>query len=801
MSERHISISLLTLSAIVFATSASTQEANRGPADASMRHLRQDHPHTLVRELNPGTKVIVGPMTTGPDPVSAARAWAFRYGAALGIGRSDLEVKDSNVVGGRFTVVRMVQTLDGVPVENGRANLIVRHGVPDTVTSVSSHLRDLGGAKLPRVRMSAKEAASVVRATPPYDRLANWTTPELVVFTGDAHPAPPVLVWKLRGSGTIDGTHSAFTFYVDTSTGELMHVRNILFSHHQTIVGTVTGYATPGLSADLPTNPPTQTAVAGVKVQVQGGGSTYTNSSGGYQLARPHNSQAPSTDLIGETLIVLNEAGSELHVVGAGNQSPVNLVYNSPATEFGTAQTNAFIHTLRAHDFYSSRQPNFAPIHATITARVNRDHVCNGEYDAVTNSIILDRSGQTSIQLPPDIDIDIECENTAMSTVIAHEFGHFVHFGLGIDIPGAFAEGFGDAFAILNYNDPVIAKDIYIDINVPNAQPQSWRNIATANQQFPCAEDLAPHLCGQLLAGVWWDIKEELQATYGASTGLSMAQQLFTDWSQITLGPDYSRIPGAGMYVPEDERNQPAGHRTVLEVLTADDDDGDLCNSTPNASEICDGFVEHGIACPLDDCNGNSVPDVCDIEAQTAGDCNGNAVPDSCEIASELEEDCQPNGIPDSCELEAGLLTSCGGDPNIVDQCEFFPPAFCSCETGQDCEEPDLWCNGVETCNSQGRCVFPGPSCDADELCREAEQLCIAACPASAPCEGTGCQPVVPEECTYTNTGLTECATTLGQHFTCPDGVWIKNCACEAITPGNICANVDQSWECRDNSM
>lgn len=69
------------------------------------------------------------------------------------------------------------------------------------------------------------------------------------------------------------------------------------------------------------------------------------------------------------------------------------------------------------------------------------------------------------------------------------------------------------------------------------------------------------------------------------------------------------------------------------------------------------------------DCNGNGVPDACEIASGALADCNGNGVPDACEIASGALADCDRNGIPDDCDIAGnpsldtngnGLLDSCG---------------------------------------------------------------------------------------------------------------------------------------------
>lgn len=50
-----------------------------------------------------------------------------------------------------------------------------------------------------------------------------------------------------------------------------------------------------------------------------------------------------------------------------------------------------------------------------------------------------------------------------------------------------------------------------------------------------------------------------------------------------------------------------------------------------------------------DDCNGTSIPDICDINSGASMDINGNWIPDEC------ESDCNNNGILDECELDCSF--------------------------------------------------------------------------------------------------------------------------------------------------
>jgi len=66
-------------------------------------------------------------------------------------------------------------------------------------------------------------------------------------------------------------------------------------------------------------------------------------------------------------------------------------------------------------------------------------------------------------------------------------------------------------------------------------------------------------------------------------------------------------------------------------------------------------------ACVLD-CNGNGIDDVVDILNGTAADCDGNTVPDIC------QPDCDSDGIPNVCEITSGA-SDCDADA-LPDACE-----------------------------------------------------------------------------------------------------------------------------------
>ena len=78
----------------------------------------------------------------------------------------------------------------------------------------------------------------------------------------------------------------------------------------------------------------------------------------------------------------------------------------------------------------------------------------------------------------------------------------------------------------------------------------------------------------------------------------------------------------------------------------------------------CDSVAD---SCALvygaEDCNGNTVPDSCDITTMASTDCDTNDVPDECQA------DCQPNGVADTCDIVSQTSIDCNAN-SIPDECE-----------------------------------------------------------------------------------------------------------------------------------
>lgn len=102
------------------------------------------------------------------------------------------------------------------------------------------------------------------------------------------------------------------------------------------------------------------------------------------------------------------------------------------------------------------------------------------------------------------------------------------------------------------------------------------------------------------------------------------------------------------------------------------DGDGDV--DSDDEQWLIDRLAAFGFT--IDDCNGNGVPDTCDILNGTSADANGNGIPDECDddcdgdgVPDDAESDCNGNGIPDECEIADGLVDDCNNN-GIPDECD-----------------------------------------------------------------------------------------------------------------------------------
>lgn len=529
----------------------------------SPRHALQERYATARVLIDPDVgSVAFGPMTAAATSEQAAQQFIVENAAALGTEQPRLRLLRAGALGsGQLSVFSYQQLLAGLPVEYSAVRLAARRGpIGSRIVYAAGHMAQVPVGGFPRIRISAGSALASVQHSRRYRGLPLWTAPEMVVIVVDTpRGRESVRAWKFTGHDPDPSAAAARTFFVDVSAGRLVYERDEILNAQ--VSGSVHGMGSPDTFPDTPLHPSVEYTLEDLALTDGIGGSTLTDEFGEFVIDTTAGSLTAT--LAGPWVRVRNTPGSDLTAtIVVTPLAPNGILLNSAPQEFMTSQVNAFLGTVATRNFYGRYQPDFDGLDRQIEAFVNASGECNAFFNAAIKTINFFRAGQ--------------CVNTAYSSVVSHEYGHFVVDQLGLR-QGSFGEGFGDILAMLIYDDPIVGRDFF-------APDRPVRDPVAAEKQYPCFGGV--HDCGQVLSGVWWGIKEGLQDALGEDDGLELARQLFTDWSLLTVGIRFGRNSATPL--------------TAVEVLTVDDDDDSIANGTPNRERICDAFAAHGIGCPGD---------------------------------------------------------------------------------------------------------------------------------------------------------------------------------------------------------
>jgi hypothetical protein len=549
----------------LLAGAAASGAASGGPemGAGAKRDLMRQFPGVRAWEDGARTRVLYGvPMTTAQSPRLAAEAWLGAHGDAFGVGELDLvEHWSGDVRHGDFQAFMYTQVLDNLPVETSPGRVLVRDnrdGTWSVVYAAGVFARLPEGGFAPATH-TAQDALNFIQGSE-FGRLPQWSEPALVAWQpADGGSNEAVRAWKFVGENPDRLRRAKYTFFVDAASGALLEARNEV--HNIDVFGFAKGYGSPGNLPDEAGNPAALLPINDIRVGVSGGNSAYSDTAGFFNISHGGGSDVTisATFDTGLWCNINDQSGTPVQSA-SGTATPgqeAYLEFNSAPAELRTAQVNAFIHTGLIHNFIRDRT-GWNGMDFVCQTNVNIASTCNAYFDG--GSINFFRSGGG-------------CVNSAYSTVVAHEYGHYIVARLNL-AQGAFGEGYGDSCAEMLYDTGIIAEHFY-----SNGSP--IRDNDNTIRTYPCSG--GSHHCGQLLGGVWWHMRENFGATYGSGPGLDEIRQLFVDWSMITTG-------GVG------ENSAHPG--TAIEVLTMDDTDGDINNGTPNYHDICAAFGLHNVECP-----------------------------------------------------------------------------------------------------------------------------------------------------------------------------------------------------------
>ncbi len=497
--------------------------------------------------------------------ISLAREFLAQSARLHGIDAGTLAHDESSVV---FLPLAMAH--------NGTDKMTVgfrqKFGALDVVDGTVNVLMDLEGRLLsiqstaspfladvsPHTQVSAKEAWQ--RAVAIFGERTGLTPtmssdPLLVVKQADrVGQRLPYLSWQveLRWDG---GTPpEAWTYWIEAHDGSLVDTQNRV---HFDVGGTLDSMASPGTHPDKPTNPEVALRLPYARITA-GATTTYTDRNGVWNFAGSSGPLSCTFEYRGLYNRVLNSAGAEYTLNVSASTGMGNAILMNPASDtLVTAAANAYIGVNTVRDFV--RDTNPADSHADFLAlsNVNISSTCNAYYDGGSINFYTAGGG---------------CVNTAYSTVVAHEYGHWMNDRYGTGNGGdGMGEGNADVWAMYTYDDPIVG----IEFCGTSCHIRNGNN----TRQF-CGDCCGGcygevHADGEVWMGAAWKIRDRLNTSLGDSAGDLLSNTIFIGWMNAY---NQSQI------------------KSIIETqwLTLDDNDGDIGNGTPHYPDIDAGFRAQG---------------------------------------------------------------------------------------------------------------------------------------------------------------------------------------------------------------
>jgi hypothetical protein len=239
---------------------------------------------------------------------------------------------------------------------------------------------------------------------------------------------------------------------------------------------------------------------------------------------------------------------------------------NNAISMDGTAnvkEMSAYRSVQRIHNWHKQWMGDFTGMDFQLPTNIDvTGGTCNAFYDG------------SSINF---YDIGGGCNASSLvADVCYHEYGHGINDNYyqsegSFFQNGAIGEGYADFWAISATNNPILGAGF----NTDNLDP--IRRYDTDPKVYPSDLVGQVHADGEIIMGAWWDS----HLLMGADWNVTMP--LFVE-------------AYAGLQASTFDGNEGEAYTDVLiDLLQADDNDGDLSNGTPNGNAIVEGFYIHGI--------------------------------------------------------------------------------------------------------------------------------------------------------------------------------------------------------------
>lgn len=366
----------------------------------------------------------------------------------------------------------------------------------------------------------------------------------------------PRLAWQVGVHFRSEGSApEGYVYRIDALSGALLNRRNAI--HNFDVSGTVRSLATTGNFPDSGTNPEQQVVMPYLRVTSAQGNAT-TDSNGNFNIVGASAPVSVTVTYNGTYCTTNNQAQTDYTLTTTLNSSSGNQVLMNPASsDLVTAEANGLNWIGKMRDWTRAINPADPTSDFLATSNVNINSTCNAYYDG--SSVNFYRAGGG-------------CANTAYSSVVLHEMGHWLNDKYGSGNGGdGFGEGNADNFSTFLLDDPIVGHDFCgLGCNVRDGNN---------NRQF-CGDCCGGcygevHADGEVLMGAMWKIRKRLKTTLGNAPGILLSSTIFNAWMNAY---------------------NDAQIKTIIENhwLTLDDNDGNINNGTPHYADIDAGFKDQG---------------------------------------------------------------------------------------------------------------------------------------------------------------------------------------------------------------
>jgi hypothetical protein len=382
-------------------------------------------------------------------------------------------------------------------------------------------------------------------------------TPELVIdqqLAGESRVGK--LAWQIDVlHASQDSEPEGYSYRIDALHGGLLGRRSLI--HNFDVSGTVRSMATTTLAPDGAGNPEQQVVMPYLRVN-SAQGNAVTDLNGNFTIVGATAPLQVTVTYDGTYCSTSNQAQADYSLSTMLNAAAGNAVLMNPASnDLVTAEANALNWIGLMRNWTRSVNPADATSDFLAQSNPNINSTCNAYYDGGSVNFYLSGGG---------------CANTAYSTVVLHEMGHWLNdrYSSG-NGPDGFGEGNADNFATHITDNPIVG------LNFCGAGCHV--RDANNNRQF-CGDNNGGcyggvHADGEVLMGALWKVRTRLKNGLGAAAGVVASNTLFNAWMNAY---NDSQI------------------KTIIEThyLTLDDNDGNINNGTPNYLHIDGGFKQQG---------------------------------------------------------------------------------------------------------------------------------------------------------------------------------------------------------------